>query len=422
MTNIVDAPMGTGKTQAAINFINSSSEDKRFIYITPYLPEVDRIKEACKDKHFVEPEKIRKKAPKIVDLKYKISKGMNIVTTHAMFTYFDDYIMDLCAAENYTLILDEVADVVHPLEMNYIDVQTAREKFLTVNEEGLCKWNPEYADYPSYGAKFSDIKRWADLDSLADYGDSTLTLWVFPIKAFRSFNESYILTYMFDAQIQRYYYNLYGMEYKQMYVWGDTLDTYHFSDEPREYKHRYNYKELIRIIDDPKLNDVGNGETALSKRWYKKDIDNKKEHINKLRNNTINFFKHKKVLYKDGEYVNAKTENDLWTTFAIYEKMIGKGGGFSKGFIACNARATNEYKDRTVIAYLVNRYVNLSVWNFFNQKGIKINHDAFALSEMLQFIWRSGIRDGKHITVYVPSKRMRNLFIKWIDENSSETA
>ena len=40
---------------------------------------------------------------------------------------------------------------------------------------------------------------------------------------------------------------------------------------------------------------------------------------------------------------------------------------------------------------------------------------------MLQFIWRSAIRDGKEIWIYIPSIRMRTLLKKWIKENPLQT-
>ena len=58
--NVVDAIMGAGKSTAAINYINASDDSKRFIYITPYRDEVDRIVEACKDKKFKQPIKYTK--------------------------------------------------------------------------------------------------------------------------------------------------------------------------------------------------------------------------------------------------------------------------------------------------------------------------------------------------------------------------
>ena len=87
-----------------------------------------------------------------------------------------------------------------------------------------------------------------------------------------------------------------------------------------------------------------------------------------------------------------------------------------------NMRASNDYKDRTVLAYLCNRYINPVTSNFFTFNNIPINQDMFALSEMLQWIWRSAIRDGKPIKIYIPSKRMRNLLINWLNtgEISSE--
>ena len=51
--------------------------------------------------------------------------------------------------------------------------------------------------------------------------------------------------------------------------------------------------------------------------------------------------------------------------------------------------------------------------------GIAVDGDGYALSEMLQFIWRSAIRDGKEIWVYIPSIRMRSLLKEWIEANSS---
>lgn len=54
--NIIDAICGSGKTSAAINYINSSPDDQHFLYITPYLTEVERIINACSSKKFKQPE------------------------------------------------------------------------------------------------------------------------------------------------------------------------------------------------------------------------------------------------------------------------------------------------------------------------------------------------------------------------------
>ena len=188
-----------------------------------------------------------------------------------------------------------------------------------------------------------------------------------------------------------------------------------FSETPRSYKHKYDYRELVTIFDDKKLNMIGDSEAALSKGWYERNKNNVL--MKQLKNNALNYFKNKLTVYNEGIWEKSYSENNLWTTFKDYQKQLS-GKGYATGYIPLNLRATNEYRNRTTAAYLVNRYFNPLIKNFFVKNGINIDEDGYALSEMLQWIWRSGIRDGKHITVYIPSSRMRNLLNTWI--NSQE--
>ena len=66
----------------------------------------------------------------------------------------------------------------------------------------------------------------------------------------------------------------------------------------------------------------------------------------------------------------------------------------------------------------MNRFANPNIIQLFNKTGIEFDEDGYALSEMIQWIWRSAIREGKPIQLYIPSKRMRNLLIQWLDEVS----
>ena len=47
-----------------------------------------------------------------------------------------------------------------------------------------------------------------------------------------------------------------------------------------------------------------------------------------------------------------------------------------------------------------------------------MDEDAYALSVMVQWIWRSAIRDGDEIYLYIPSSRMRTLLLDWIEKTS----
>ena len=74
------------------------------------------------------------------------------------------------------------------------------------------------------------------------------------------------------------------------------------------------------------------------------------------------------------------------------------------------------------LAYLCNMYVNPYVDRYFKNKNTKdgtnigIDRDYYALATMLQWVWRSCIRDDKPIEIYIPSTRIRTLFMKWLDD------
>jgi hypothetical protein len=57
-----------------------------------------------------------------------------------------------------------------------------------------------------------------------------------------------------------------------------------------------------------------------------------------------------------------------------------------------------------------------------NSKRV-FDQDMWALSEMLQMLFRSAIRgdkekgdDSRHIKLYIPSQRMRNLLESWLND------
>lgn len=401
--NIVDAIMGAGKTQSIMNYINQS--DDKFLVITPFLDEITRYRTYCKGKNFKAP-KFEYKHTKLDNLKYLIGKGENIISTHALFQKFDNELIDMCRAQNYTLIMDEVANVIDEYYLSKQDFEILKSTYVDIDPDTKqLKWKKEHSNY--YG-KFDNEKRLCELGSLVCYGDN-LMVWLFPIETFNSFRKIYILTYNFNMQLQKYYYDYYRLIYKYWSVDGDSLENYHLVEyESNKNYLNYDYRKLIHICDNKKLNMIGDRETDLSKTWYDRNKNNSS--IQVLKGNLLNYFRNIR---------NDCSSDNIWTTFKEYQSVL-KGSGYTKGFLPLNARATNEYRDRTSVAYPVNRYLNPFVKNFFSSNNICVDEDGFALSEMLQFIWRSAIRDGREIWVYIPSIRMRNLLKQWINENSND--
>jgi hypothetical protein len=175
---------------------------------------------------------------------------------------------------------------------------------------------------------------------------------------------------------------------------------------------RSTLRQLINIYDG-KLNLIGDDKFALSSSWLKNTKN--KMLLRKLKNNTVNYFRYE---------VKTKSKDNMWTTLigevngdssTAKVKTLLSGNGYTKGFVACNARATNTYKDKISCAYLLNRFLNPLDRGFFEDKKVKVNEELWSLSEMIQWIWRCRIRDTQSINVYIPSLRMRTLLIRYLN-------
>ena len=415
---IIDSIMGSGKTSYVINKMQQNT-DTNYIYITPYLQEVDRVKKAVTNRKFYEPTVKNYKGTKLQGFKDLIIKDRDITSTHALFSSVDDEVYQLIKNSKYTLILDEVMNVIETITLKASDFKTLiNQKLIEVDEENRIIWLDETYD----GDRFADIKLLAQNDNLflhsrssKDLNDNskiTLLVWTFPTKIFKCFKEIYILTYLFDGQIQRYYYDMYNIkyDYKSIRLIDNEFKLVDYIDSTEE--NREHIKQLINIYEG-KLNIIGDDKYSLSASWLKNPKN--KELLSKLKNNTVNYFKH---------IVKTKAKDNMWTTLISETnddkstakiKTLLSGGGYASGFVACNARATNVYKHKISNAYLLNRFLNPLDRGFFEDKGIRVNEDLWALSELLQWLWRSRIRENEPINVFIPSQRMRNLLIDYLN-------
>ena len=162
---------------------------------------------------------------------------------------------------------------------------------------------------------------------------------------------------------------------------------------------------MIHILDNEKLNDVGNDFHALSMSWY----DGKPDEVEQLKKNVYNCI--------NNVWRGASADDKLWGCFKSYGHKV-QGKGYTKSFLTFNAKATNAYRNRKYLVYIVNLFMNVNDKRFYQKHGIDVDEDAYALSIMVQWIWRSAIRDGDEIGLYIPSRRMRNLLINWIEKTS----
>ena len=393
---VCDAIMGSGKTSAAINMMNSESSS-RFMFITPFLDEVQRVKNACRDRHFQTPEEIDGK--KLNGLHILLEGKFNVVNTHALFKKFNVETIGLIKNGGYKLILDEVCDVTEFINISKTDVTMLLESKVLLCNGKKISWNPE----TNYNGIFNELKALCETNNII-MSSGNLFYWMFPLEIFEAFEEIIVLTYQFESQIQKYYFDLYGVEYEKIGV-----DKFmNFSPHITIPDYVYDLKDKIHILDDKKLNAIGENKNDLSKSWFIKGSNQNK--VGQLKKHITNVFINK---------FQSPSPQNLWTTFKDSRKSVSSNG-YKRGFTSYTLRATNEYKNRTHLAYCLNVFLHPSLKSFFLSQGVAVDEDNYALSYLVQWIWRSAIREGGDIWIYIPSSRMRNLLIGWIDSFKRE--
>ncbi len=378
-----------------IRYINESAPERRYIFCTPYLDQVERVVENCESHHFIAPEDDI--FSKTQDLKGLIRANLNIATTHALFLRFDDEIRDLIRERNYTLIVDEAMDALTGYEISTFDARVISTEYCEVMDDGQLIWTE-----PDYDGKFEEYKLDVEAGIVYRYSDTYLVRMC-RIESFEAFQEVFLMTYLFDGQLHKAYFDLNGWSYKNWYVAGNDYLEYRLTEEPVEYRCP-DYKSLISIKHSFVRSKLDTSGTALSVAWYRQHPADMPEFL-QLKKHLNSFFK---------TYGQDKVSANMWTTFAAYRPKLSMSR-YSTGFVACNAKATNEYRSRSVVAYPINRYINPHIVNFITQRGGKLRHNDFALTEIVQWVWRSTIRDLKPITLYIPSDRMFSIFTEWLD-------
>lgn len=409
---VIDSIMGSGKTQWAIQRMNEADPQEKFIYITPFLDEVDRIKESVIRRNFVEPNNANDEGRKLRSLKDLIVQGRDIASTHSLFKTADDELIELLTDSGYSLILDEVMDCVEPVNVRPSDILKLERAGDIVIEDGRVEWRGD----PEDNSRYMDIRMLAQAGNLFYYRGKFL-VWAFPPSVFRALDSVTVMTYLFNGHTQRYYFDLFGFEreYKAIKRVGDRyeLTEYDVKAEKRA--------ELYALMDiyEGRMNDIGERRNALSVSYLRRrDRSGDVEFMRQVSKNIRNYFENHLGAKRDDVYYSTLKEIEHLIQPRGYReprKVVKDGNGrvIPQVVIPHNIRATNRYSSKWAAAYIFNRYMQQDIKVFFQDNGISVNDDLLAVSDLLQWIWRSCIRNGKPVKLYIPSSRMRSLLLAW---------
>lgn len=417
---VIDAICGSGKTSYAIQMMNENP-DKKFIFITPYLDQIEPIQERTK-RDFPTPT-AKSSGGKLDDFERLIRLGKSVITTHSLFGMIDVATQKLIKSQGYTLVLDEVANVVEQAKIIPNDLKILLDAgTIKVNEKNQVVWNEE--DYSTRNNKFRfyDIKRLAEKENLYLF-NSTAIFWTMDVQSFLAFEEVYILTYLFDGQIQKYYYDMKNVSYEKKSVTFDENDSrYKLVKYDAHHDGREKLAPMIKVFQDIKkgrpilLNTNYDSSGKHERYWLTTSWFNQatESDLKQLNNNLRSYFER-----NNGELIQP---NDcFWTTKkdvapklkSRRAKLSLKDNRDKDNYLPLNVRATNKYGHCKACAYVYNRFMNPIEKHFFESFGVKVNEDLLAVSDLVQFLFRGQIRNDKEIKIYLPSLRMRELLEDW---------
>ena len=218
-----------------------------------------------------------------------------------------------------------------------------------------------------------------------------------------------VITYLFKGSVMDSFVKLKGIEvidFTEVTVLEDSKDK---------------IRKLIEWVGDNQVKQWA-GE-SLSSSWYKSSTQAKLKELAKSIRNIADSCK-----VKNGQLLWCTPSSVARPTGRKDKKVSPQGhsagtgdvndDGFAEGsFLPCSSRATNAYRNREVMVHCYNRFPHVTVSSFLQDYGAAVDNNQFALSEFLQWLWRSRIRDGQPIKVCILSKRMRKIFQDWLKED-----
>lgn len=403
MIRVVDAMCGSGKSTAIFKMIRDNP-DSRYMYITPFLSEIeDRLPEQLPDVKFHTPNNTGKgKTASFLSL---IQDGYNVASTHKLFSMLTPEIVDILLEMDYHLIIDEAIDCVGLLPQEFKESDTKallKGEFVIVDKEarGRLSWNED--KYSAHDGRYAKVRSMCNLGMLYCYAD-TFLMWEYPPKLLSGLSNIHVLTYLFSGSDMKGWLDLNKIPYE--YVPHKELGL---RDE-RELKKIV--RDNLEILSNRNLDNSRQQNETLSASWYKNaNADSINKYKAMLRSTVIKY--------------KTKSGDVFWTTFKSHANRMA-GGGYANGvkdnfkgkaaFLPCNIRATNDYKDYWLCMYAINKFKNPIEVNYMRDNGVSIDEESYALAEMIQFIFRGCIREGKTMKVLILSKRMRKLLEDWLE-------
>lgn len=420
---VFDSIMGSGKSSY---FIQSAKYQikKPTIIVAYYESEVVRYSDALENFHV--PDKTdgnyRNKTDAALAL---VNQGKSLIITHALLqriAYRWEEFTKLKELE-YHIVIDEVPQAIEHIRADQRDLRMLeRDGVLAYRKDDeftQIDWLDE-----SYTGELQHLKKRLCGHNTIVHNDQCIR--IIPKELLCLFDKIWVGTYMFDESWFRCLLDVYQLPYVKRII-ASHKKVY----IPLFYRPQYGSKhaQLVNVYDHKARNTKWD-DNSLSlncfKSMSKAELGEFSKTIHSMLSKKGNNFDKEGFMFGvfDDQLDGTKIRSNIETPRFIWTKkkanMTDAEKQQQQTFVPVNCKGTNMYSDRYSLAYLVKRHLNPTLKNFVGSYGVKIDQNRFALAEMLQWIWRSRIRKGLDIWVFIASTTLRKLFYKWLSEQDGQ--
>ena len=399
---IIDRHCGSGKTTA---MIEGFSNDNNYLVVVPYVTEIERVIRQSTKVTFVQPNKEdNDDTTKRESLRQLLRSGCNVVTSHALHELMLP-IVNEGLLDNYHIIIDEAPNVAS-------------------NEFSLSKRSVEefyisngYIDVEPMTGLIRPILKWYDnrdevKDTLntklirsAEGGclylhDNSQFIEAMPKALLVAGLSTTIMTYKAEGSMLLPY--LRKLELPFVVANDNEVEDVSFKQKASElitiesFMPNANFK-FMHTEQTQKLKDCRyTGKVSKA--------------LNNLRSRQLKNVSIENVMItcaKVAWYANGNKASNKLGPFAKNSNLWGAN------WLANITRGTNDFAHCSHLIYLHNKHPNPALTSWLGV-GNKHYTDTHALTELIQWVWRSRIRKGEPITLYFAAKRMRQLFEAWL--------
>ena len=404
IVKVIDSIMGSGKTQWAISYMKNNLSEKKFIYVTPFLEEVDRIKKAVPGFESPEDQKFMTKSGHLSEL---VKQGHNVAMSHELLKNLS--VKQLSLFKDYTMILDETLGFITSYkEAGLKDMEILLEAGgITFDSESnkysITEYGKELMKKGKDGKKTKLYKelRLIEEGKLYLYGNKSL-MCELPKELVTSFQNIFMMTYLFEGSIAYAFLEAHNISYKKYQVVQETDSSYQIADysESLAKTRTQAYYKLINLHEEKYNLKIIDSIGSLSHRAQEKMSSAEAKLLGEIVRQYL-------------RSMSASQGDVLLSVFGSIKEKV-KIKGFSSSFLPYNSRATNKYSHTHTLAYCISKHAHPDIRGYLSTKyQVGIDEDKLALDSMLQWIFRSRIRNRENINLFLPCPKMRKRLKEW---------